>query len=180
MFFSSSHGLGCGFGLGESPPADIPSKIDVPGELLWRDVSLNVFPIASLSGSNHVCPHSFAFRSLLARALKLRVLFALMLLLLLLVLACPGGAFDNRELWRLMGVTKGSAPGRASSVRPALEFGALARNDGVSGITLAEGDSTEPTEVGEAVHVHAGECASAIEFSSRIGEARYVGDTGFF
>ena len=68
----------------------------------------------------------------------------------------------------------------ASSVKPALEFGALARKGGVSGITLAEGDNTVRTEVGEAVHVHPGECASAIEFASCIGGVRCPGDMGFF
>ena len=79
-----------------------------------------------------------------------------------------------------MVATKGSAPGTASSVRPALAFGALARNDGVSGITLAEGDKAERIEVGEAVHVHPGEFASAMEFASRIGGVRCTGDIGFF
>lgn len=58
-----------------------------------------------------------------------------------------------------MGGMKGSAPGTVSSVRPAREFGALARNWGVSGIVV-EGDKAERRDVGEAVHVHPGECVS--------------------
>lgn len=64
----------------------------------------------------------------------LRMLFALILLLLLFVLACPGGAFDKRELCLFIGGMKGSAPGTVSSVRPTREFGALATWEGVVGI----------------------------------------------
>lgn len=61
------------------------------------------------------------------------MLFALKLLLPLLVLECPGGSFESRELWRFGGVMKGSAPGTVSSVRPARAFGAVAMYDGESG-----------------------------------------------
>ena len=77
------------------------------------------------------------------------MLFPLALLLRLLPLTCPGGGFDSLELCRLTVATKGSAPGNASSVRPALEFGALARKDGVSGKTA--GHISVRAEEGEAV-----------------------------
>ena len=54
-----------------------------------------------------------------------------------------------------MGGTKGSAPGTVSSVRPAREFGALARKAGVSG-TVVEGESCDRSDVGDAVQVHPG------------------------
>ena len=50
----------------------------------------------------------------------------------------------------------GSAPGTVSSVSPAREFGALARNDGVSG-TVVDGERAERRLVGDAVQVHPGE-----------------------
>lgn len=54
-----------------------------------------------------------------------------------------------------------SAPGTASSVRPTLELGALATNDGGSGILAGEGaDCTMP---GEPAQVHPGGCLSAME-----------------
>lgn len=83
---------------------------------------------------------------------------------------CPGGAFDRRELWRFMGGINGSAPGTVSSVSPALEFGALARKDGVSGIVV-EGERAERREVGDAVQVHPGLCVRAMESTFRFSMA---------
>ena len=99
-----------------------------------------------------------------SRPLKLQTLLPLVLLLRLLVLVCPGGAFDKRELCRFTVAMNGSAPGIASSVRPAREFGALARKEGVPGITA----EIVRIEVGEAVHVHPGECIRAIGVTSRV------------
>jgi len=84
-----------------------------------------------------------------------------MLLLLLFVLECPGGAFDKRELCRFGGGINASAPGTASSVRPTLEFGALATNDGGSGILA--GELIECIVPGDPAQVHPGECLRAME-----------------
>jgi hypothetical protein len=94
------------------------------------------------------------------------MLLALRLLRLLFVLAWAGGALDRRELCRFIGGTKGSAPGTVSSVRPALEFGALARKEGVSGSIVAEWEITGCTVEGGGAHIHPGVSASPTVFTS--------------
>lgn len=74
---------------------------------------------------------------------------------------------------------KGSAPGTASSVRPAREFGAFARNEGESG-NWEEGDITVWIEVGEASHIQLGGLPSVIGRSSGLGGARCAGGGGLF
>lgn len=163
-----SYNLGRDLGLGESPPDGTPSKkSDIPGELLPLSVFIWLL-VTSSSMSYHVDCRSLPFRSLLLRSLPLHMLFVLMLLLRLFERACPGGAFDNRELCRFGGVMNGSAPGMVSSVRPARAFGALAttewNSDSLADIVLID--------VGEAAHVQAGEYigSEVIGFiSSRFG-----------
>ena len=65
-----------------------------------------------------------------------------------------------------MGGIKGSSPGTVSSVRPAREFGALARKAGVSG-AVVEGETAERSEVGEVVQVQPGELINCIEVPCR-------------
>lgn len=74
---------------------------------------------------------------------------------------------------------KGSAPGTVSSVRPAREFGALARNDGVSGTPIG-GDRPERRDVHGSFHVHTGECVSWIEEILRFSIAGSGGGACFW
>jgi len=82
-----------------------------------------------------------------------------MLLFLLFVRSCPGGAFDSRELCLFGTGINGTAPGTVSSVRPALELGALATKSGW-GIIAAGG-----CWIGTEFHVQGpeGEGLSAME-----------------
>lgn len=64
-----------------------------------------------------------------------------------------------------MGAMKGSAPGTASSVRPALAFGALARKGGVSGVMGSNGEIIGCGRDGEGAHIHSGVCAGPNTFA---------------
>jgi len=65
-----------------------------------------------------------------------------------------------------MGGMKASAPGTVSSVRPALEFGALARKEGVSETINAGWDTAGRTAEAGGGHIHPGVCASPTVFAS--------------